>query len=133
MLLYNIIKNVITEGTYELSDMLKKIDTCWIKSQITDEEKYELIKLAQENADPTMTTDIWKKLEELDRRMIFIEKKLDTKLNPDEYPEYVVGKWYYKGDKITFESEKYICIAPEGYVCTWSPIEYPTYWKKITE
>ena len=51
--MYEIIQNVIQSGRYELSDMLKKIDTMWIQGEITEEEKTELVKLAQENADPT--------------------------------------------------------------------------------
>ena len=38
---------------------------------------------------------------------------------------------YYKGDKVTFEGAKYICIAPDGVACTWSPVQYPTYWEKV--
>ena len=36
---------------------------------------------------------------------------------------------YYAGAKITFEGKHYICIAPAGYPCTYSPIEFPTYWE----
>lgn len=51
----------------------------------------------------------------------------------DVYPEYVVVKWYYNGDKITFDNEKYICTAPDGQVCVWSPVDYPAYWQKVEE
>lgn len=44
--------------------------------------------------------------------------------------EYVPGKWYYKGDRISYNGEVYVCIAPDGVVCTWNPDEYPAYWRK---
>lgn len=34
-----IIENVILSGRYELSDMLKKIDTLWIQGELADENK----------------------------------------------------------------------------------------------
>ena len=69
------------------------------------------------------------KMEELEQRV----RALETgSTEPGEaYPDYVVGKWYYSGDKITFEGVKYKCIAPDGAVCTWSPTEYPTYWELV--
>lgn len=35
--MYEIIKNVILSKNYELVDMLKKINTVWIESNITNE------------------------------------------------------------------------------------------------
>ena len=43
--------------------------------------------------------------------------------------KYVVGKWYYNGDKCSFEGVNYVCIAPEGATCVWSPKDYPAYWE----
>lgn len=52
-----------------------------------------------------------------------------------EYPEWKqptgAHDAYYNGDKVTFEGSKYICIAPDGVACTWSPTQYPTYWEKV--
>lgn len=127
--MYKIIENVILDGRYELSDILMKIDTYWLQSQITDEEKTVLVNLAREHADFTMSLNVLKMIEDLNERVTKLENKESVK--PDEYPEYVIGKWYYKDDKITYKSEKYICIAPDGQVCTWNPEEYPTYWKKV--
>lgn len=44
--------------------------------------------------------------------------------------EYEAGTWYYRGDKVVFEGGVYVCVAPAGQVCTWSPAEYAQYWKK---
>lgn len=45
-------------------------------------------------------------------------------------PEYVPGKWYYRGDKVSADGINYTCVAPAGVVCVWSPTEYPDYWQK---
>ena len=93
---------------------------------------YPLLNLLREgenNADTAQEVNMLAKLEELEQRV----KALETgNTEPGEaYPDYVVGKWYYNGDKITFEGGKYNCIAPDGAVCTWSPKEYPAYWELV--
>ena len=125
---YGIFENVIAKGGYDLTDLLAKIDTYHIEGKLTDEERDDLVEKARVGASVAGSTDVMAKLEELDKRVKALEESGTTP--DDEYPEYVVGKWYYNGDKITFEEEKYICVAPEGVVCTWSPAEYPTYWEK---
>ena len=50
--MYEIIKNIIIYEPYNLQDIIKKINTVWIKSEITEEQKNELIRLANEKANP---------------------------------------------------------------------------------
>lgn len=127
--MYEILKDVITSKRYELTDMLRKIDTLWAQGSITDEQKTELVKLARDNADPSMSLDFERQLKALEERITALEKSGGAV--PEDYPDYVPGKWYYNGDGCTFEGEKYKCIAPKGQVCTWSPREYPSYWEKV--
>lgn len=127
--MYDTIKSIINNGTYGLNDILNKIDVMWLQSSITEEQKEELTKLARENANISNETDIIAKFQELDERVKALENQETPSI--EEYPEYVVGKWYYKDDKITFNRKKYVCIAPEGQVCTWSPEGYPAYWQLI--
>ncbi len=47
-----IIENVILSGRFELSDMLKKIDTLWIQGELTDKDKDVLFRLVQDKATP---------------------------------------------------------------------------------
>lgn len=47
-----IIKEVISSGVYNLSDLLRKINTLWLQASLTDQERDELIQFAQENANP---------------------------------------------------------------------------------
>lgn len=126
--MYEICKSVISEGRFNLTEMLEKIDTLWVQGSLSDDEKTELVELAQSKADVGNSVDIMMKLQELDARITAIEN--GNSEPSGEYPEYVIGKWYYNGDKITCAGDKYICIAPEGQVCTWSPFEYPAYWEK---
>ena len=46
--MYDVIKNVIESGRYELNDMLEKIDTIWIQGDITEEQKKELAARTEE-------------------------------------------------------------------------------------
>ena len=127
--MYDVIKDVINTRRYVLADMLHKIDTLWAQGDIDDDQRTELIALAQGNADMAQEVNVLARLEELEQRV----RALETgSTEPGEvYPDYVAGKWYYKGDKITFEGGKYQCIAPDGVVCVWSPTEYPAYWELV--
>lgn len=130
--MYEIIKNAIQSGRYELTDMLTKIDTLWVQSSLSDDERTELMNLARSGADPTQGVDVLAKLSDLDKRLKVLENAGTTDPEPGgEYPEYVTGKWYYKDDKCTYKGSKYICTAPAGVVCVWSPDEYPAYWQLV--
>lgn len=130
--MYDIIKSVIKNGSYELTTMLKKIDTQWVQDSITEEQRTELIELARENANASNSLDLLTKVLDLDKRVkVLEENKVAESDETDEYPEYIVGKWYYAGDKLSFNDSNYECVAPDGTVCTWNPDEYPAYWNKI--
>ena len=136
--MYEIIKNVIKNKDFELKDILHKINTIWVERAITEEQKNELDNLARENANVDSSIDILNKLKELDLRVTNLEKNIAEKpTEPTEetetYPAFVKDKWYYNGDKITYMGKKYICIAPAGQVCVWSPDGYPPYWEEVTE
>lgn len=126
--MYSIIKSVIAEGRYSLTDILKKIDTVWLQLQITDDEKTELVALAQEHADSRFEINVMEKLNDLEMRVRTLE---NSGVEPSEQPEeYVVGKSYYNGDEATWQGKVYVCTAPRGIPCVWSPTDYPPYWEK---
>ncbi|MBQ7775117.1 MAG: hypothetical protein IJ379_04265 [Lachnospiraceae bacterium] len=135
--MYNVVKNVIGSKNYELKDMLNKLDKLWVQGGITEEQHTELISLAQNNAKVENSIDILRMLKEMDKRITALENAKETIEGEDTetvtYPEYETGKWYYAGDKISFNGNNYICIAPDGAVCVWSPAEYPAYWELITD
>lgn len=130
--MYEVIKKVIESKRFELSDILTKIDTLWVQGSITDEQKGNLVQLAREYADVQASIDVMEKLKELDRRITALENgNINTPVEGEEeiVAEYVPGKYYYNGDKVSHNGDTYICIAPDGVVCVWSPSEYPAYWQ----
>ena len=130
----SIIKNVILAGAYDLTDMLKKIDTLWVQGSLNDEDRKELQALAREHAAPEQSyAPLQAQIDALAERITKLEQ--GTSDTPtEEWLEYVkptgAHDAYHNGDKITFEGVHYVCIAPTGAVCVWSPAEYPAYWEK---
>ena len=156
--MFEIVKNVILGKNYKLEDMLNKIDTIWLQSKITDDEKLELIDLARENA---LVENSYKPLQEqIDKAFEEIDTLKETvnanaigmsalkdaieKLGQqveipetpteDEYPPFVkpngAHDCYNEGSKMTFNGKKYICLI-NG--CVWSPDEYPAAWQEVVE
>lgn len=132
--MFEIVKNVIGTGRYELTALLGKIDTLWVQGTLTDEQHDELVRLAQRGADIGNSVDVIGKLAELEARIVALENSETPGGETEEvYPDYVIGKWYYNGDKITYNGKRYVCAAPVGAVCTWNPDEYPAYWTEAAE
>lgn len=131
--MYQIIKNVINRGGYNLSAVLSKIDTVWAEEKITDDQRAELITLARNQASLEAGVDVMLKLTELEQRIRALETSESTDVPTEECPAFVTGKWYYTGDKCSFDGRNYTCVAPEGVACVWSPADYPAYWESITE
>lgn len=146
--MYEIIKQVILSGDYELSDMLNKIKKNCVRGDITDEQETELIALAREKATPensyagiqSQVDYMMELLAEtigtvtgLKQDVEAIKKALEE--GGTDIPEPATGAHdaYYKGDGITWKGEKYDCIAPDGVAVVWNPDEYPAYWKKVEE
>lgn len=77
--MYEIFKNVINSKRYNLDDMLKKIDTLWVQGDITEEQRDELITLAQENADPSHSNaPLQKQIEELSKKQLTLEETVSA-------------------------------------------------------
>lgn len=126
--MYKIIKNVIENKAFELSDIISKIDTQWVQGRIGEDEKNELISLARSEALPQNSIDVYQKLKELEDRVKALENGEESA--NQTVSDFVVGKTYYKDDKVIFGGKTYICIAPDGAVCVWSPGDYPAYWQE---
>lgn len=144
---YEDLRAQISSGEFKLQAMLDKLTRLYIEDMLTEEEYDDLMQLARDNANPDKdieeNTDIIKqlmqhvtmseeKLKDLEARIAKLE---DPGSEPEEpvvtYEEYDPHKWYYKDMTCSFEGKNYICIAPEGVVCTWSPAGYPSYWKLV--
>ena len=123
-----IFENVIARGDYDLAGLLKKIDGYHIAGRLSDDERDELYEKARTGANPAESVDVLAKIAELERRVKALEEGQDSGTGSNDVPEYEVGKWYYKDDKVMYNGKEYTCIAPDGVVCVWSPAEYPAYW-----
>lgn len=146
--MYEIIKNVITSGRFELSDMLTKIDTIWLHGNLTDLQRTELVGMARENAIPENSyanvqrqlNSIFLNLTELaaairanaDAIAILQGGEADP-AEEEEYPLYVqptgAHDAYNTGDKVTYNGKHYTCLSG---ACVWNPDVYPDYWE-LTE
>ena len=138
--MYEIIKSVIDSGRYDLSDMLKKIDTIWLQGDITDEQKEELVGFAREKATPENSyAPLQKQIDDLATLVADINTRLKTlegrePVPSEEYPPYVqptgAHDAYNTGDKITENGKKYTCKM-DG--CVWPPSVYPDAWEEVKE
>ena len=124
-------------GGFDLTDILRKIDSLWMKGSITDGERSELYAMAQTKAKAKDSIDLIAKIAELEERVNALEIKLEgvedvvPEEKPAEYEEFEVGKWYYTGNRISYKGKNYVCTAPEGTVCVWNPDDYPSYWEEV--
>ena len=137
--MYDVFVSVINKGGYKLDEMLERIKLYAAEGKLTIEEMEALEKLAREKASVKGETDVFAKLEDLESRVRALEAKhADTEDEPptDEngdtiIADYVPGRWYYAGDVVMWNGEAYVCVAPEGVVCVWSPTDHPSYWEKM--
>lgn len=139
--MYEVTKNVIQSGSYELHDILAKIDTLWLQGSLIDTERLDLIQLARDKADPAHSfAPLQAQIDALAVRVKALEEAYvpaDPEAPTDEWPAYVpptgAHDAYHNGDKVTYNGVRYICSAPEGVVVVWSPDVYPDYWQEATE
>ena len=131
--MYEVIKNVIQSGNYELSDILKKMDTLWLQGALSDAERMELISMARTEADPSHSyAPLQAQIDALAERVAALEGKTAP---TEEYPAYVqpTGSHdaYHNGDKVSYNGKRYLCVAPEGVGVVWSADVYPSYWLEV--
>lgn len=141
--MYNIIKQVIESKNFELTSILKKINTLWAEDELNDEQREELIALARENAKAensyaplqNQIDTLFANIKELAQEILTLKNGGILPEEPtEEYPEYVqptgAHDAYKVGDKITYNGKKYECLK-DG--CVWTPDDYPLGWKLVEE
>lgn len=139
--MYEVIKNVIQTGSFELHGILAKIDTLWLQGSLTDAERLDLIDMARAKADPANSyAPLQAQIDALAERVKALEEAAepaDPEAPAEEWPAYVqptgAHDAYHNGDKVTYNGTHYICIAPEGVAVVWAPDVYPAYWQAVTE
>lgn len=73
MTIFELYKQVISTRDYVLSGMEYRIETMYAQGRITESERAELLRLADENADDARQIDIPAKLAELESRIAVLE------------------------------------------------------------
>lgn len=141
--LYDILKNSIYAGDFELSDMKNKIMTSWAYGSLTDDQRDELIAAARENAKPEASySSLQEQINALGVRVKALEDKQSSSTGgddsgsttTDDYPDYKqptgAADAYQVGDQITYNGKKYKCVLAN---CVWNPDDYPAGWEEVTE
>lgn len=138
----------IREENIPLEEMLAKIDAYHIQGKLTDDERDALYAEARQKAIDNFPdtvnivdtlTSFGRRIGILEAAIVEIQRRIDTLPPPDdddeeeEPPEYVDGKWYYDGDRVTYNGYRYTCDAPENFPVVWSPDVTPQYWIKDDE
>lgn len=144
--MYEVIKNVIENTSFELKDILNKINKMWIENAITEEEKTELDSLVRQNAKAENSyaplqeqiDKLYADMKDLEARIGLLEQEGQDTEEPqepvEEYPEFIQPQGahdsYNTGDKVTYNGKKYICKMDN---CVWSPDVYPEAWELVEE
>lgn len=139
--MFEVVKNVIQSGSFELSGILVKIDTLWLQGSLTETERLELIDMARAKADPVHSfAPLQAQIDALAVRVKALEEAGtadDSEAPVEGYLAYVAPTGahdaYHYGDRVTYNGVRYICIAPEGVAVVWAPDVYPGYWELVTE
>ncbi|MDO4173733.1 MAG: hypothetical protein Q4D42_03115 [Eubacteriales bacterium] len=134
--MYEIIKNVIASGNFDLTAILNKINTLWLESSITDSQRDNLVAAARAAADPQNSyAPLQEQIDKLASDIAALAARVaelegGTAETP-EYPEYVqptgAHDAYNIGDKVTYNGNRYTCQM-DG--CVWSPDVHPDGWKE---
>lgn len=143
--MYNVIKDVLNKGSYELVDILNKINKLWVEGVLVEEERDELVNLARTNAIPDNSyaentqqiANLWEYYQQLDIRLSRLEngQGAEPAEPEEEWLEFVqptgAHNAYNTGSRITFTNgKKYICQMDN---CVWDPLTYPDAWKLVEE
>lgn len=76
--MYEIFKSVIASKSYNLEEMIKKINIRWVEDILTEEQREELITMAQANADPSQSNaPLQKQIEEISKKQIALEDTVE--------------------------------------------------------
>lgn len=145
--MYEIVKNVIMSGNFKLADMQKKIDTLWVQSDLTEEQRTELIMLMREHLNPETEKpeqeELYKQLlakyEAMDERVTKLENGGAT---PEPPVGVVIEPWepwdgisdrYKYGSVVTIDQKYYISTC-QGQN-TWMPGSMGSdgLWKEISK
>lgn len=147
--MYDIIKNIIQNGVFKVSDLTTKIDTLWAESKLSDDERNELVQMMTDFLNPSTEAPELKDLyERLESRASVLEdavKKLQGGGSEEPEPgEIIVPAWVpwdgissnYQYGAVVTHNDKYWQNMLQGVQNTWEPGAVGVddrYWKEITK
>lgn len=127
-----IFENVIQRGGFDLTGLLKKIDSYHIEGKLTDQERDDLYALARRK--PEAQYDCKEEIERLWAAVRELQQGNDAEPEApaDEWSEFVqptgAHDAYQVGAKITHGGKRYICNRPN---CVWAPDVLPEAWDAV--
>lgn len=124
----DIFKRVIQRGGYDLTAVLKNIDSYHIEGKINDAEREELYAMARH--EPKAQYDVQREIELIWAAIRALEKG-DSPEQGEEWVEFVqptgAHDAYNKGDKVIYFGKQYVCKMDN---CVWNPDVYPDAWEE---
>ena len=134
----SIFEKVIARGGYSLTGILKRIDEYHIEGKLTDEERVHLMAAARGDATPGMDVKqeiqlLWAAVREIQAELADKSGEIEDGIDEEDVTEFEFPSGahdaYYYGSVVRYNDKLYMCIAPEGVACVWSPDAMPDYWQ----
>lgn len=127
----SIFVNVIRRGGYDLTAMLRQIDSYHIEGKLSDEDREELYHLARKSAQ--VQYDVGAEIQALWAAIRQLQTADSGAGANDTWPEYVqptgAHDAYQAGAQITFRGQRYRCVTDN---CVWAPDVLPSAWEAVT-
>ena len=136
-----IFERVIRAGGYDLVEMLGRIDEYHVTGRLTDEDREALVALARSVAAPQLdlaaeVQRLWEANRALTARVTALEGSAadgGDEGSGDAAPAWVqptgAHDAYFAGARVAYKGRIWVCVAPEGMACVWSPDVMPDYWE----
>ncbi len=126
----NVFKSVIEKGDYDLTALLKKIDTFYIEGRLTEKEREELYSLARKSPEAQYNYKI--EIEKIWEAVRALQGKETTEGDtntPDEFKQPTgAHNAYMKGATVVYNGNTYKSLIDNN---VWSPDTYPNGWEVI--
>ncbi|MBE6671337.1 MAG: hypothetical protein E7593_03945 [Ruminococcaceae bacterium] len=129
----NVFKTVIEKGDYDLTALIKKIDTYHIEGKITDEERNELC--SQARVSPKAQYNYDTEIEKLWEAVRALQKNETNNGATEDIPEWKqptgAHDAYITGNVMRYTDGKVYVSMIDNNV--WSPDTYPAGWEVVEE
>lgn len=136
----SIFERVIEKGGYDLPAMLERIHEYHVAGRLTRQQRDELTDMARRNATAAAGMDIpgeiqmlWAAVRELQVEIADKNGEVEGGIDAADVPEFVAPTGahdaYYNGSICRYNGQLYMCVAPDGVACVWSPDAMPGYWQ----